>query len=94
MEQAPADLCDLLKVVPLAKRETCQALRAYVREWTLVQRTYDDLDPDTSAPMDIRQVKGVKGKGKNGKGKKGKGKGKERVKNVSGMYCDVSAQNS
>ena len=49
-----------------------------VREWTLAQRTNDDLGPhatpDTSAPMDIGQVKDTEGKGK--KGKKGKGKEK------------------
>ena len=47
-----------------------------MREWTSAQRAYDDLGrhttSDTSAPMDIRQVKGTKGKGK--KGKRGKGK--------------------
>ena len=32
---APAAYRDLLKVVPLANRESYQALRAYVREWTL-----------------------------------------------------------
>ena len=44
-----------------------QAFRAYVREWTLAPRTYDDLGRhmahDTSAPMDIGQVKGFKCKG-------------------------------
>ena len=65
MEHAPAAYRDLLKVIPLANRETYQALRAYVREWTLAQRTYDDLGryttPDTSAPMDVRQVNGTTG---------------------------------
>ena len=64
----------------LATREFYQALRAYVREWTLAKRTCDDLGrdttPDTSVQMDIGQVKGTKGKGKKGK----KGKGKEKVK--------------
>ena len=32
MEHAPAAYRDLLKVIPLANRETYQALRAYVRE--------------------------------------------------------------
>ena len=57
MEHAPVAYRDLLEVVPLANRETYQPLRAYVREWTLAQRTYDDLGrhttPDTSAPRDI-----------------------------------------
>ena len=65
MEHAPAAYRDLLKVIPLANRDTYQALRAYVREWTLAQRTYDDLGrhttPSTSAPMDIGQVKGTRG---------------------------------
>ena len=38
MKHAPAAYRDLLKVVPLANPETYQALRAYVREWTLAQR--------------------------------------------------------
>ena len=42
IEHAPAAYRDLLKVVPLANRESYQTLRAYVREWTLAQRTYDD----------------------------------------------------
>ena len=71
---------------PLANRETYQALRAYVREWTLAQRTCGDhgrhTTPDTSAPMDIGQVKGTKGKGK--KGKKGKGKEKGKGKRDNG----------
>ena len=62
MEHAPAALRDLLTVVKLANRESYQALRAYVREWTLAQRTHGDLGlhttPDTSAPMDVGQVKG------------------------------------
>ena len=45
---------------------------------TLAQRTYDDLGRhmahDTSAPMDIGQENGVKGKGEKGKKRKGKGK--------------------
>ena len=65
MEHAPAAYRDLLKVVRLSNRETYQALRAYMREWTLAQRTYDDhgrhTTPDTSAPMDIGQVKGDQG---------------------------------
>ena len=79
MEQAPGAYRDLLKVVPFAYRESYQTLRAYVREWTLAQRTYDDLGrhttPDTSAPVDIGQVKCTKGKCKKGK----KGKGKEKM---------------
>ena len=43
MKHAPAAYRDLLQVVPVASRETHQTLRAYVREWTLAQRTYDDL---------------------------------------------------
>ena len=70
MEHAAAAYRDLLKVVPLANRETCQALRAYVRGWTLAQRTYNNLGrhatPHTSAPMDIGQAKGTKRKGKKG----------------------------
>ena len=58
-------------------------LRAYFREWTLAQRTYDDFgrqrNLDTSAPMENGQVKGTKGKGK--KGKKGKGKENDKGKN-------------
>ena len=81
-EHAPAAYRDLLKVVPSANREIHQALRASVREWTLAQRTYDDLGrhttPDTSAPMDIRQVKGTRGKGKKGKGKRDNREAKER----------------
>ena len=80
MEHAPAAYRDLLKVVHLANREIYQALRVYVREWMLAQRTYDDhgrhTTPDTSVPMDIGQVKGTKGKGKKGKKGKGKEKGK------------------
>ena len=86
MEHAPAAYCDLLNVVPLANRENYQALRAYVREWTLAQRTCGDhgrhTTPDTSAPMDIGQVKGTKGKGK--KGKKGKGRRKGKGKRDNG----------
>ena len=43
MEHAPPAYRDLLPVVPLTNRESHQALRAYVREWTLAQRTHDDL---------------------------------------------------
>ena len=43
VERAPAAYRDLLKVVLLANRETDQTLRAHVREWTLAQRTFDDL---------------------------------------------------
>ena len=57
MEHAPAACRDLLKDVPVAKRETYHTLRGYVREWTLAQRRYDDLAHDTSAPMDIGHVK-------------------------------------
>ena len=84
MEHAPAAYGDLLKVVPLANRETYQALRAYVRERTLAQRTYDDhgryTTPDTSAPMDIRQVNGTTGEKvrKARKEKKGERQGQER----------------
>ena len=67
MEHAPAACRDLLKVVPLENRDAYQTLRAYVREWTLAQQTYDDfghnMAHDTSAPMDIGQVKGVDRKG-------------------------------
>ena len=81
MEHAPAACRDLLKVVPLANREIYQALLAYVREWTLA-RTNDDLGPhatpDTSAPMDIGQVKGTEGKGKKGNGMRDSGEAKER----------------
>ena len=74
MERAPAAHRDLFcKVVPLANRESYQALRVHVREWTLAQRTSET--PDTSAPMGIGQVKGTKGKGKKGKRKE---KGQER----------------
>ena len=56
----------------------------YVREWTLAQRTYDDfgrhMAHETSAPMDIGQVRDVKGKGKQGNGKQGKGKEKGKRK--------------
>ena len=80
MEHAPAAFRDLLKVVPLANRESDQTLRAKVREWTLAQRSCDDLGqhvaPDTSAPVDIGQVQGTKGKGKKDKKGKGKEKGK------------------
>ena len=48
MEHASAAYRDLLKEVPLANRESFQALRAYVREWTLAQRTYDDLGRHTA----------------------------------------------
>ena len=76
MEHAPAAYRDLLKVVPLANRETHQTLRAYVRGCTLAPGTYDDLGRymarDTSAPMDIVQVRDVKEKGEKGKGKKDK----------------------
>ena len=85
MERSPAADRDLLKVVPLATCETYQTFRAYVREWTLAQRTYDDLGrhttSDTSAPMDIGQVKGTKGKGNKGKKGKGKEKGKSKKEN-------------
>ena len=85
MEHASAVYRDLLEVVPLTNRESHQVLRAYVREWTLAQRTYDDLGryttPDTSAPMDTGQVKGTKGKGKKGKKAKGKENGKSKKDN-------------
>ena len=85
MEHAPAAYRDLLKVVPSANRETYHALRAYVREWTLAQGTCGDhgrhTTPDTSAPMDIGQVKGTKGKGK--KGKKGKERRKARARETT-----------
>ena len=85
MEHAPAAYRDLLQVVPLANRETYQALRAYVREWTLAQRTYDDLGrhttPDTSVPMDIRQVNGTRKKGK--KGREGKERRKARARETT-----------
>ena len=83
LEHARAAYCELLKVILLANRETYQTLRAYVREWTLAQRTCDDLGRhmahDTLAPMDIGQVEAAKGrcnKGKNGEGKE-KGKSKK-----------------
>ena len=38
MEHAPEAYRDFLKMV-----ESCKALRAHVREWTLAQRTNDDL---------------------------------------------------
>ena len=82
MAHAPAADRDLWKVVHLANRETYQALRAYVREWTMAQRTYEDLErhttPDTSAPMDIGQVKGTQGKGKQDRKGKGERQGQER----------------
>ena len=66
MQHAPAAYRDFLKVVPLAHRESTQTLRAHVREWTVAQRSYDDLRrhmaPDTSSTMYIGQVKGTKGK--------------------------------
>ena len=43
IEHASAAYRDLLKVVPLANRETFLSLRAYVREWTLALRTHGDL---------------------------------------------------
>ena len=71
MEHAPAAYRGLLEVVLF---ETYQILRAYVREWPPAQRTFDYLGRhmarDTSAPMDIVQAKGVKGKGETGKCKK------------------------
>ena len=82
MEHAPAAYRDLLKLIPLENRKYYQASRTYVREWGLAQRTFDDpgrhTTPDTSAPMDIGQVKGTRGKGKKGKKGKGKEKGKKR----------------
>ena len=96
MAHAPAADRDLLQAVPLANRETYQALRAYMREWTLAQRTYGGhgrhTTPDTSALMDIGQVKGTKGKGKKGKKGKGKEKGKGKrdngeVKEKRSLFC-------
>ena len=85
MEHALATYRDLLKVVPLANRESYQVLRAFVREWTLAQRKYGDLGrhttPDTSAPMDTGQVKGTKRKGKKSKIRKGQEKGKGKKDN-------------
>ena len=79
MEHAPVAYRGLLKMVPLANR-------AHVRELSLTQRTCDDLGlqvaHDTSAPMDIGQAKGVKGKAK--KGKKGKRKGKDKDEKDNG----------
>ena len=49
MEHAPAANRDILKVLPWANRETYQTLRAYVRVWSLAQRSYDDLWRHTSA---------------------------------------------
>ena len=76
---------EILKVVALANREIYHTLRAHVREWTLAQRTSDDfgrhMAHDTSAPMDTKQVKGVKGKGKKGTKGKGKEKGKSKKDN-------------
>ena len=81
MEHTPTAYRDLLKVVLWEIRESYQALRAHVRGWTLAQRTYDDLGrhttPDTSAPMDIGQATGTKGKGKKGN-EEGKEKGDAR----------------
>ena len=61
MEHASAVHRDLLKVVPWANRESDQALRVYVREWTHAQRFCDDLGRhttlDASALMGIGQVK-------------------------------------
>ena len=75
-----------LKVVLLANRETYQAWRANARDWTLAQRSYDDLGRhmahDTPAPMDIGQVKGAKGKGKNGQKAKARRKAKARKTTV------------
>ena len=73
---------ELPQVQTFSRRfKSYQALPAYVREWTLARRTYDDLGrhtaPDTSAPMDIGQVKGMKGKKK----EKGKEKGKSKKDN-------------
>ena len=81
MEHAPEAQRDLLKVVPLANRESYQALRAYVREWTLAQRTCDDRGPDTSAPMDIGQVKGTKGRAR--RARKGKARRKARARKTT-----------
>ena len=61
MEHAPATCRAPLKVVHSTNRETHQALRAYVLEWTLAQRSYDDLG--RPGPCDIGQVNGVNGKG-------------------------------
>ena len=58
MANVPAANTDLLKVVPLANRESHQALRAHVREWTLAQRAHDDLGRHTTSD--------TKGKGKKG----------------------------
>ena len=73
LEHAPATYRDVLKIVPMGARQTYPALRAYLREWCLSQRGYDDLGMKTGSPMDVGQVKG---KGKKGKGDKDKGKGK------------------
>ena len=92
MEHAPA-YRDLLKVVPFANRESYQTLRAYVREWTLAQRSYDDsgqhMALDSSAPMGIGQdeEKGTKRKGEKGKGKKGNGDVKEKACTDDSLLC-------
>ena len=78
MEHAPERYRDLLRMIPLKDRESYAALRAYLREWCLTQRSYDheggravsNTASTATAGMDIGQVKG---KGKE-KGKKGKGK--------------------
>ena len=83
MEHAPTAYRDHRKVVPLAKREYYQTLRAFVRDWTLAQKSYDDLGHhkalDTSASMDIRQVRDVKGQVRKGKkGRQGERQRQER----------------
>ena len=90
MDHAPAAYRDFLKVVPFVNRECYQALRAYVREWTLAQRKYDDLGRHMaqcmSAPMDIGQVKGDNGKGKKCRSKE---KGKSKKENdAARRKCD------
>ena len=75
LEHAPATYRDVLKIVPMGARQTYPALRAYLREWCLSQRGYDDLGMKTGSPMDVGQVKG---KGKEGQGRQGQGQGQRR----------------
>ena len=86
MELAPAAYRDLLKMVPMANRETHRTLRAHVRELSLTQRTCDDLGlqvaHDTSAPMDI-------GKARLRKARRANAKGKTRTRKIMVKRKDV-----
>ena len=55
IEHAPAPYRDLLRMMPQANKATYGALRAYIHEWTMMQRPYD-YQGAASPSMDVDQV--------------------------------------